>query len=544
MSRLLRLIFAIAIIALTLGAATPATAEESACIGSYYDQSAYEFFTPELRYLPPPLRTEAWDCAARLSDRPFDLDSGSAVEYALVYANVDFDVLVRIVHAFEQQGWLTNFAAITSIDTGSGMRNSVRYSADQLAALEAPPLFAGGRFGNAATNHDIISLSYADGTVYSTNGRHFTSPSLVVTVSLTESFSANGLSDPSVLSDLKTIDNLHVTPAGAALVGGAAVMLTLVIGYPGALLNAVIGPAYDQARDRLRRRWKAHSKATEANSPAAGSGAKSPAEAQPYRARMFGWLFIPGLMIASVISGFVDPAFGLNAMSARVLLTAFLSLMIFNVAAWSLVRVIVRKRHPDALATIKFRWGSLALVILAVLIARLLSFNPGVIFGLVAGLVFATALSRSRDALVALLGATFGLAVGLISWIAFSLVAPLAEAAPGNLFFVSASEFFSAVTIEGVASLPLVLLPLLALDGHKLFAYKKWLWALCYAVGLLAFMLVLLTVPSAWGEIPGDFVRWLVLFGVFGLLAIAVWVLHVVLARRTRKHPTAQRAPG
>lgn len=543
MFRLSRLIFVLTIIALPLVSTPPAFADESACEGSYYDQGAYEFFTPELRYVPPPLRVAAWDCATRLKDRPFGFDTGSAVEYVLVYADVDFDVVVHIARAFEEQGWLDGYAAITSIDTGDGMHNSVRYSADQLAALDSPPLFAGGRFGNAASNHDIISLSYADGVTYFANGRSFPEPSLVVSVSLTEPFADVGLADPSVLSGLKSVGDVHVTPAGAAVVGGAAIMLTLVIGYPGTLLNSVIGPIYDRTRDALTRAWATRKKKKSAKKSVAGDPAANDAASKDRaptgqtakgqsRPKLFGWLFIPGLVIAAIISGFVDPSFGFNAMSARVLVTAFLSLLVFNVAAWSLVRMLVHRWHPDAVATIKFRWGSLILVVIAVLIARLLDFNPGVIFGLVAGLVFATTLSKSRDALVTLLGAGFGLAVALLSWLAFSVLSPLAAGATGSVLLVFATEFFSAITIAGVASLPLSLLPLLALDGHKLFAFKKWLWALSYAIGLLAFMLVLLTIPDAWGEIAGDFVRWLVLFGAFGLSAVAVWALYVVHERR------------
>ncbi len=550
------------LIALQFAAAPPAHADEGACRGTYYDQGGFEFFTPELRYLPPPLRVAAWDCAARVADRPFGLDTGSAVEYTLVYTDVDFDVVVRIARAFEEQGWLTSYAAITSIDTGGGMQNSVEYSADQLAALAAPPLFAGGRFGNAATNRDIISLSYADGDAYTTNGSAFTTPSLVVEVSLTESFAGDGIADPSVLSGLKSIGDVTVTPAGAAAVGGTAVVLTLVVGYPGSLLNSVIGPRYDQFVERMRKR-RAARRSTSAG--AAGSGSAVPHQAAtnrtgknsaatdpvvasgtsaPPRPRLFGWLFIPGLLIASIISGFVDPSFGLNAMSARLLVTALLSLLVFNVAAWSLVRVIMRKRHPDAVSTVTFRWGSLVLVTVAVVVARLLEFHPGVIFGLVAGLVFATTLSKAKNATVVILGTGFGLAVALLAWVGFSVIAPIAGGAPGNLLLVSASEFFSAVTIEGIASLPLALLPLLALDGHKLFDYNRWLWALCYLIGLLAFMLVLLTIPNSWGEIAGDFVRWIVLFFAFGVVAVAVWAVHVVFERRKAAATTAPSVPG
>lgn len=543
MSRIIRLFLALALSVVPLLAASPAYAGESACKGSYYDQSSFVFFTPELRYVPPPLRVAAWDCAARLADRPFGLDTGSAVEYTLVYADVDFDVVVRMARAFEEQGWLTNYAAITSIDEGAGMQNSVQYSADRLAALSSPPLFAGGRFGNAATSRDIISLSYADGKTYTTNGRAFTAPSLVVEVTLTEAFAGDGISDPSVLSGLKSIGDVTVTPTGAAVVGGSAVVLTLVIGYPGSLLNSVIGPRYDQFVARIRKRWAARRSrsagAEAAASAEAGASAEAAASAvgtagaiRTGRPRLFGWLFVPGLVIAAIISGFVDPSFGVNAMSARLLVTAFLSLLVFNVAAWWLVRVVMRTRHPDAVSTIRFRWGSLLLVAIAVLIARLLDFHPGVIFGLVAGLVFATTLSKAKNALVVILGTGFGLAVALLAWVGFSLLAPVTAGAPGNLLLVSASEFFSAVTIEGIASLPLALLPLLALDGHKLFDYSKWLWALCYAIGLLAFTLVLLTIPNSWGEISGDFVRWAVLFCAFGVVAVAVWAIHVVFERR------------
>ena len=45
-------------------------------------------------------------------------------------------------------------------------------------------------------------------------------------------------------------------------------------------------------------------------------------------------------------------------------------------------------------------------------------------------------------------------------------------------------------------------------------------------------MLVLLTIPKAWGEIPGDFVRWLVLFGSYALLAVVLWAVNAWWVKR------------
>ncbi|WP_448002395.1 hypothetical protein [Agromyces bauzanensis] len=139
-----------------------------------------------------------------------------------------------------------------------------------------------------------------------------------------------------------------------------------------------------------------------------------------------------------------------------------------------------------------------------------------------------------------LLGSGFGLLVALMGWVGYSLIGLVAPGSPGNPVTVFVAEFFSGVTIEGISALPLALLPLLALDGATLFAWKKWVWALSYIVGSAAFMLVLLTIPAAWGEIDGDFVNWAILFVSSGVLATAVWVINFTIARREKRARSIQ----
>ena len=57
-------------------------------------------------------------------------------------------------------------------------------------------------------------------------------------------------------------------------------------------------------------------------------------------------------------------------------------------------------------------------------------------------------------------------------------------------------------------------------------------WGAAYAVGLAAFMLVLLTIPKAWGEVPGDFVRWVLLFGGYAVVVVVIWIVNTVLLKR------------
>src|SRR5690606_25451177 len=135
---------------------------------------------------------------------------------------------------------------------------------------------------------------------------------------------------------------------------------------------------------------------------------------------------------------------GPNLLSLRVLLTGFLSFVVFNLAGWAMVRRVIRRLEPDAGPHVTFRWGSLLILLVAVLVARLLDFSPGVIFGLVSGLAFAITLTASRKAVVVLVGSGFALLASLLGWIGYSLLAPLA--ADGNAVLVFATEFLSGVT--------------------------------------------------------------------------------------------------
>jgi hypothetical protein len=215
--------------------------------------------------------------------------------------------------------------------------------------------------------------------------------------------------------------------------------------------------------------------------------------------------------------------------------------VLFNLATWAIVRVIARRLQPDSEPLLRFRWGSLLLVALAVLLARLLQLEPGVIFGLVAGVAYATALRASRSAIIALVGSGFGLALALVAWVVYSLLAPAAASAPDSVPLIIGLEFLAGVTVKGVSSLPLALLPLGTLDGAKVLRWRRAVWAVSYAIGLGAFMLVLLTIPKAWGAIPGDFVRWLVIFGSYALIAVIVWIVN---ARALKRNPAKESPIG
>lgn len=522
-------------LALPFAAASPAAALDGpeACEGTPWAEGAWQLFQPPTEYVPPPLRGHPYSCAAVLSDRAVP-DPELSYGYNLFYVDITPDDLVAILRSFEEAGW-ANGTEISQLDPGAGDGSSVAIGADELAALDAPPSYVGGRFGDANTGADIIAFTYADGQEYD-NWVGWETPSLVVEVQVTSGpyGRATGASDPSVLSALRTIAEAVPSSTQLAVLGGSAVFLMLIVGFPGFLLNKVLEKHWTGAMDWLRaRRAKRVTRA-----PKTAKGAAHPvpaaAPARPKRTAP-SWLVWPGFVLAAIIAGFVDPAFGFNPMSVRLVVTGLISFVLLNVIGWVVVIAALRRIQPDAHPTITFRFGSLIVVALTVLVARLLQFEPGVIFGLVAGLTFAITLAASKDALVILLGSGAALVMAIGAWIGYSAFGPLADAVPGSVIFRSLAELFSGIVVEGVSTLPLALLPLLALDGAVLFAWHKWVWGVAYAVGAGSFVLVMFTIPEAWGEIGSGFGRWLLLFTGLAVIAVGVWLTDALIERRAKR---------
>jgi|GEM_PF-1538993 Kef-type K+ transport systems, membrane components len=529
MSRILLPLLALG--ALVLGVPTPAHAAPEDCLETYYATGGRELFEPQQQYLPPPLRGSGWDCASRVADA-----AGGPVEatYVLVWVDIPWDRFVGIIRAFEDSEWVLGDAGlITAFDYGGGGAQLLdtdtedALTAEDLAELD-PLDQAHARFSNDTTRRDIITIDYYDGDVY--DGLvGFDEPHLIIEVLVNEPYvDGTAFDDPSTLSDLRTIGQAAPTAVQWAVIASGSVMLMLVVGWPSTLLNSVVGSRYQQLVRWVRAR-AARKKPEAAEDAAPDEPVKSelPGVRQ---SRLPGWLMWPGFALAAILGAFVDPDFGFNPMSARLVLSLFLSFLLFNLAAWWIVRAVAVRLQPDSDPYLRFRWGSLVLVIVAVLVARLLGLEPGVIFGLVAGVAYATTLQAAKSAVVTIVGSAFGLVLALVAWVGYSFLAPLPI---DNAAYVFVVEFLAGVTVKGVSTLPLSLLPLGNLEGAKLFGWRKVVWGASYAVGLAAFLLVLATIPKAWGEVP-EFLRWIWVFGAYAVVAVAVWAVN---ARLLKKKP-------
>lgn len=308
----------------------------------------------------------------------------------------------------------------------------------------------------------------------------------------------------SVYSALTPVQQLHPTMTSVVVLVVVTLVLLLLIGFPGVLIESTVSKHYDELFPWVKRR---RAKEADPRTPA----------------RVATWITVTlGVALASIVSGFVDPQFGFNLGSARLLLSSAAVFIVVSVLGWLAVERVIHFTDPALRPVVEFKWLSLVIVALAVLLSRSTGFEPGIVFGLVVGLSFGATLSTAQSARTVLVGVAYAFTLGLGCWLAYSALKALLEGAPsvGSEF---ALDLLAGIAVAGMSTLPVALLPITGLGGAAVFAWSRWVWAVVYAAGLATFFLVLMPLPQAWGEVSLALRVWVLLYACFAVGAILFW---------------------
>lgn len=324
-----------------------------------------------------------------------------------------------------------------------------------------------------------------------------------------------GATTPGTLSTLATVGEA-LQPANAIWAMAGALVLVIVVALPSHLLTTALEGASDRLAERLRRGRELDEK---------------------FARTLSGWpLAASAVAVAAVISAFIDPEFGFTLHGLRVLLSIAVAFALEVVVGWTVLTLLVRRRRSDIVATYKVIPLGLIAVIGAVVFSRLTGFEPGLVYGVVAGVVFAGMSERADRARLTLITLGYAFGAGILAWVLYS-VTP-ADGGPALLFV---RETLSALAIGGIVALPVALLPVPGLAGSDLFRWRRPVWAAAYAIGLAAFLLVLMPLPGSWDTVGVALPAWIGVIVAYAVVATGLWL---AVARPWAREGDATQAEG
>jgi hypothetical protein len=278
--------------------------------------------------------------------------------------------------------------------------------------------------------------------------------------------------------------------------------LVLLIVFPSELFNATLDENYDEVRS-----WF-------------GLGPKRPEGMRPLHQA----LALAGFIIAGgVLYAFLSPDFGLTRTTLALALGLSVSLALITIV-FRLPFLLHSKQRHGEWARLKVLPGTALVAVACVGLSRLLNFQPGYLYGLIAGLEFRREPEDTTGRLTSLAALTI-LIIGLVTWAARAPVAAAAAREGAGFWIVAADACLAAIFVAGLETLVFSLIPLRFLEGTKVTRWSRAAWVALFASGVFAFVHILLQPSSGYVGHTQAGQKWVViaLFVGFGILSIGFW---------------------
>lgn len=319
-------------------------------------------------------------------------------------------------------------------------------------------------------------------------------------------------SQPPISSTLATPLQVFSSPLRTLLNLALAAAIVLFLTFPSQLFNHTLEENYAEIRRRsirflhLPASWE---------SPPVSTLAPKNATAAP----LF-WLIVA---LGALLGSLLNPRFGFNLPTLFGLLATAFTILWGLLVSYTIARAFRSARHTPSSTYFKALPAGLLVAALCVLVSRLTDFTPGYLYGVVYSVAFLQKLPKQQDGQLTTLSSFASLLLALAAWLLWTPLHTLNVTGPLALLLLIATSVLASLFVGGLISNLLNLAPLRFLSGHKLFTWRRPVWALLFGFALFLVLQVLLF-PAQGGHAGSTpLLTALILLGVFGLFSLCFW---------------------
>ncbi len=245
------------------------------------------------------------------------------------------------------------------------------------------------------------------------------------------------------------------------------------------------------------------------------------------------------LLATALLYGFLDPRFGFDMTSLALFSGLLAGLVVITVVADLPGILYLEGKSPGARLSSHAIPGALVVAMICVVLSRSLHFEPGYLYGTVAGLRVADQQSLTPDLAgrSSAISAVSSLALSLVAWLLREPLVTYATRQHAGFVAIAADAALVAVFVAGVQGVLLNMLPLRFLPGSTVMHWSRKVWVAIEAVAFFAFVHLLLGRGSGYVGSTSEMWPALVFVAVVALLTAAVWLFFM---RYDSQHPLTE----
>jgi hypothetical protein len=245
------------------------------------------------------------------------------------------------------------------------------------------------------------------------------------------------------------------------------------------------------------------------------------------------------VLLSALLYSFLDPTFGLSEASLASFVGLAVGLFVV-IAAYGIPLFYFARKHQLKL-TVRALPATLAIGLLCVVISRIVNFQPGYLYGLIIGFLFAQSVTREQEGPAEASAAAASLVAAFVAWIGLFVLR--ANPTVGDeLLSVTLQAGAATIVVAGLENAVFAMLPLRFLPGAAVFNWKKRIWLVIIALGLFGFAHVLLNPASGTGYLAdttrSSFFTLIALLVAFGIASVLFWGYFRFRPKRGSPAPT------